>query len=227
MPRKLSKEYRMPKKLLLFPFGGNARESLMSIFAVNEAENCWDILGFIDDDDSNHGKQCCDVKVLGGRKILSEIPEALVLAVPGSPANFLRRSAVINELQLDESRFATIIHPSVRKARDAKVGYNTLIMPNVIVSCGVSIGNHCILLPNSVVSHDSRVDDYCCVGSNVSISGSVCIGQSCYVGSGVKMRENVSIGAGSLVGIGSNVIADIPAGVIAAGNPARLIKSIS
>ena len=46
----------MPKKLLLFPFGGNARESLLSVFAINEIKQEWDILGFIDDDRRSTGK---------------------------------------------------------------------------------------------------------------------------------------------------------------------------
>jgi sugar O-acyltransferase (sialic acid O-acetyltransferase NeuD family) len=217
----------MPKKLLLFPFGGNARESLLSVFAINEIRKEWDILGFIDDDQSQRGKDCCGIKVLGGRAILDKMPEAFVLAVPGSPTSYLRRKDIIASLYADKSRFATIIHPSVVIAPDAIIGYNTIIMPNVVISCGVRIGSHCILLPNSVVSHDSIVDDYCCLGSNISISGSVRIGSSCYIGSGTKMRENVSIGEGTLIGLGSTVISDIQAGVIAAGCPAKVFRKVT
>ncbi len=214
----------MPKKLLLFPFGGNAKESLMSIFAINEIKKEWDILGFVDDDHSVLGKECCGVKVLGGRDILKDNPEAYVLAVPGSPQSYAKRQEVIESLSVKESRFATIIHPSVAIARDATIGFNTLIMPNVVISCEVKIGNHCIILPNTVVSHDSVVDDYCCIGSNISISGSVRIGSGCYIGSGTKIRENISIGTGSLIGLGANVVSNIRAGVIAVGSPAKEIN---
>ena len=214
----------MSKKLLLFPFGGNARESLMSVFAINARRKEWDILGFMDDDPSRHGKRCCGIEVLGGREILNDFPDAFVLAVPGSPASYLRRKDIIGGLGIDKTRFATIIHPSVQIAPDAIVGYNTLIMPNVVITCGVRIGNHCIFLPNTVVSHDSAIDDYCCFGSNISISGSVRIGSSCYIGSGTKVREDVSIGAGTLVGLGSNVISNIEAGVVAVGSPAKVIR---
>jgi sugar O-acyltransferase (sialic acid O-acetyltransferase NeuD family) len=214
----------MSSKLVLFPFGGNARESLMSVFAINERNMEWDILGFIDDDQSRHGKECCGIKVLGGRDILKEIPDAFVLAVPGSPTNYSRRKDVIENLPIDTSRFATIIHPSVGRALDATIGFNTIIMSNVVISCGVTIGRHCVILPNTVVSHDSVIGDYCCIGSNVSVSGSVHIGPNCYIGSGTKMREDISIGAGTLVGLGSNVLSDIPADVIAVGSPAKVIR---
>lgn len=214
------------KKLLLFPFGGNARESLIAIFAANSQEPQWEVLGFVDDDRSNHGKECCGVYVLGGRTIIQETPEAMVLALPGNPGNYNRRKEIIAGLQLEESRFATVLHPSVTKSPDATVGYNTLVMANVVLSCGVRIGSHCVILPNTVVSHDSSVGDYCCLGSNISVSGSVAIGQNCYIGSGTKMREKITIGAGALVGLGSNLIGDIPADVIAAGNPARVLKRL-
>jgi sugar O-acyltransferase (sialic acid O-acetyltransferase NeuD family) len=214
----------MCKKLLLFPFGGNAKESLMSIFAINERRKEWDILGFVDDDNSVLGKECCGVRVLGGRDILKDHSDAYVLAVPGSPQNYSRRKEVIESLQVEESRFATIVHPSVAIARDALIGYNTLIMPNVVISCEVMIGNHCIILPNTVVSHDSVVDDFCCMGSNISVSGSVRIGSGCYIGSGTKIREDISIGKGALIGLGSNVVSDIRAGVIAVGSPAKEIR---
>jgi sugar O-acyltransferase (sialic acid O-acetyltransferase NeuD family) len=216
----------MSKKLLLFPFGGNAKESLMSIFAINEKSREWEIAGFMDDNSSLHGKDCCGVKVLGGREILGEIPDAFVLAVPGSPTGYLRRKEIIETLQLETSRFATIIHPSVGIAADAVIGFNTLIMSNVVISCEVKVGNHCIILPNTVVSHDSVVEDYCCIGSNVTISGSVRIGRNCYIGSGTKMREDVSIGAGTLIGLGSNVLSDIEPGVIAVGSPAKVIRKV-
>ncbi len=214
----------MSRKLLLFPFGGNAREALMSVFAINERYKEWDILGFIDDDQSRHGKECCGIMVLGGRELLREIPDVFVLAVPGSPSNYRSRAKVIGSLGIEDSRFATIIHPSAGRALDAVIGCNTVIMSNVIISCGVTIGSHCVILPNTVVSHDSVVGDYCCIGSNVSVSGSVHIGANCYIGSGTKLREDIHIGEGTLVGLGSNVLSDLPPGVIAVGSPAKVMR---
>ncbi|HUI69423.1 MAG TPA: hypothetical protein VL354_02810, partial [Spirochaetia bacterium] len=105
----------MPKKLLLFPFGGNAKESLLSIFAINAIRHEWDVDGFVDDEPSLWGKEYSGIKVLGGRDVLRERTDAFVLAVPGSPGSYLRRQAVIDSLSLEASRFATIIHPSVTR----------------------------------------------------------------------------------------------------------------
>jgi len=214
----------MSKTLLIFPFGGNARESLISVLALNRVNPEWEVMGFIDDDASQHGNDYCGVKVLGGRELIEKYEEAFVLAVPGSPKGYLKRKATINSLAVEQSRFATIIHPSVVRAPDSVIGYNTLLMAHVVVSCGTRIGNHCVVLPNTVLAHDSSVGDYGCIGSNVSISGSVGIGCECYIGSGVKIRENIRVGDRALIGLGSNVISDIEKETVAVGNPARAIR---
>lgn len=212
----------MPRKLFLFPFGGNAREALLSVLAINRISREWEVSGFIDDNSLKHGQQCCGVMVVGGRELLRAFPDAMLLAVPGSPQNYGSRDEIITSLGIEPERFATIVHPSVCLSPDAKIGCNTIIMANAVISCGVSIGNHCVILPNTVVSHDSVVGDYCCLGSNISVSGSVEIAEKCYIGSGSRMREHIRIGAATMVGLGSNVVSDLPAGVIAVGNPAKV-----
>ncbi|MBN2452681.1 MAG: NeuD/PglB/VioB family sugar acetyltransferase [Candidatus Omnitrophica bacterium] len=214
----------MPKKIALFPFGGNAREALLPILAANAKKKEWDVLGFIDDDPKVHGKDCLGVKVLGGREVLGGFPGVSVLAVPGNPKSFSRRREIIESLGLDDKRFATIIDPSVVVSPDARIGRNVLLMANVVVSCGVTIGDHCIVLPNTSILHDTVIGDYTCVGSNVSISGGVRVGAGCYIGSGSRIKESVSVKEGALIGLGANVISDIDGGVVAVGNPARVIR---
>ena len=217
----------MPKKLIIFPFGGNGRESLLSILAINAKKKKWDVLGFVDDNKANWGKICCGIKVLGGRDVIKKIPDSKILAVPGNPHNFLERKTIIDGLGIENSRFATIIHPSAVISPDSEIGYNVTIMANCFVGCNVKIGNHSVFLPNTVISHDSKIGDYCCVGSNTSISGYVTIGPGTYVGSGTNVRNNISIGARCLVGLGANIISDFKDGVVIAGNPAKTIEKVA
>ena len=52
------------------------------------------------------------------------------------------------------------------------------------------------------------------------------IGDNVFVGMGVRILKGVTIGADSVIGAGSVVSASIPAGVIAAGNPARPVREL-
>jgi sugar O-acyltransferase (sialic acid O-acetyltransferase NeuD family) len=214
------------KDLLFFPFGGNARESLIAALAQNKIKPMWNIKGFIDDNQSLLGKKCCGVPVMGGKEKLKDFPSAQVIAVPGRADNFMKRKKIIDLLNLPNESFAIVIDPSARIAPDAEIGKNTVLMANVVASSLVKIGDHNIILPNTVIAHDSIIGDYSIIGSNVTISGGCNIGSNCYIGSGTSIKENIKIGNGSLIGMASNVVTDVSAGVVVAGNPARFFRSI-
>jgi maltose O-acetyltransferase len=52
------------------------------------------------------------------------------------------------------------------------------------------------------------------------------IAENVFVGMSVKILKGVTIGADSVIGAGAVVTSSIPAGVIAAGNPARVIREL-
>lgn len=52
------------------------------------------------------------------------------------------------------------------------------------------------------------------------------IGENVFMGMSVKVLKGVTIGADSVIGAGAVVTSSIPAGVIAAGNPARVVREL-
>lgn len=58
------------------------------------------------------------------------------------------------------------------------------------------------------------------------VSEPVLLKKGCWLGANVIVLPGVTIGENSVVGAGSLVTKSIPAGVLAAGNPARVIRSI-
>jgi maltose O-acetyltransferase len=52
------------------------------------------------------------------------------------------------------------------------------------------------------------------------------IGDNVFVGMGVKILKGVTIGSDSVIGAGAVVTGVIPAGVVAAGNPATVIREL-
>ena len=204
----------MKKKLILFPFSGNSFE------AVDCALHEFDIIGFVDDHPDKQGAQALGI-INYQRDFIDNNNDAFVLALPGSPSTYEKRNLIIASLQLDSSRFATVIHPSASVSKHARIGFNTLIMAGAVVTSNAIIGNHVIILPNSVIHHDTTIGDYTCIGSNVTIAGNVTVGNQCYIGSGSSIINGISIASGTLVGMGSNVIRPVNKKSVVAGNPAR------
>jgi acetyltransferase-like isoleucine patch superfamily enzyme len=52
------------------------------------------------------------------------------------------------------------------------------------------------------------------------------IGDDVFVGMGVRILKGATIGDGAVIGAGSVVTGAIPAGVVAAGNPARVVREL-
>jgi len=116
-------------------------------------------------------------------------------------------------------------------------------------SAAVTIGTGTWLNNNfcAIAEHVSiSIGKNCLIGMNVEISDSdfhgmavenrrkslakwarpVLIQDDVFIGSNVKVLKGVTVGCGSIIANGSIVTKDIPAGVIAGGNPARVIKVI-
>lgn len=213
--------------LLLFPFGGNAQETLVTIMAINKIKPTFKVLGFLDDDKTTWGKKTLGISVLGGKRLVNQYKDAKIIAVPGNPSTFHKREEIISQLKIDSNRFTSIIDPLARVSEDAKIGKNTVIMANCFISCSTRIGNHVLIMSNSVVSHNSKIGDYTLVGSQVCVSGHVKVGKNCYLGSKTSIKDHITISKNSLIGIGSNIINNIPACSVAVGNPAKVIRKIN
>jgi acetyltransferase-like isoleucine patch superfamily enzyme len=92
---------------------------------------------------------------------------------------------------------------------------------------GIAIGDRC-LLGSEVTIYDSDFHD---LRPGRRRGGSprmaaVELEQDVFVGDRVTILKGVRVGAGSVIGAGSVVSSSIPPGVIAAGNPARILRQV-
>ncbi|CAB5151512.1 Serine acetyltransferase (EC [Olavius algarvensis associated proteobacterium Delta 3] len=89
----------------------------------------------------------------------------------------------------------------------------------------IVVGNNCTITYGCIiVSHDASAMH---IHPEDDGEGSVVIGNNVYIGVGSIILRNVTIGDNSVIGAGSVVLKDIPENVVAAGNPARTVKTIS
>lgn len=55
----------------------------------------------------------------------------------------------------------------------------------------------------------------------------ITVGDDVWIGGGVRVMPGVTIGSGTVIGGGSVVTRDLPGGVVAAGNPCRVLRPIT
>jgi maltose O-acetyltransferase len=91
----------------------------------------------------------------------------------------------------------------------------------------VEIGDNVMFAPNvQVYTASHPLDVKGRVEEGVEFGLPVKIGHNVWVGGGAIICPGVSIGDNSVIGAGAVVTKDVPADVVVAGNPARVIKSI-
>jgi maltose O-acetyltransferase len=110
-----------------------------------------------------------------------------------------------------------------------KVGAGTSLSNNiqVIAEDSVSIGERC-LIGDGVLIMDSDAHSLSAAGRHDQppLVSPVIIEDNVFIGSRVIILKGVTIGKDSVIGAGSVVIRSIPPGVIAAGNPAKVIRPL-
>lgn len=109
------------------------------------------------------------------------------------------------------------------------IGNNTAINNNfsVIARSKIVIGNDVIIGVNCrIEDNDGHNLDLDKRNNDGIYSKPVYIGNNVFLGSGVTVLKGVTIGKNSIIGSSSVVTADIPDNVVAAGNPARVIRTL-
>lgn len=90
----------------------------------------------------------------------------------------------------------------------------------------VSIGEHVLFGPNIGIYAVGHAIDPELRRKGYEFGLPVNIGDNVWVGGSTVFNPGVAVGENSIIGAGSVVTKDIPANVIAAGNPARIIRPI-
>lgn len=134
------------------------------------------------------------------------------------------RQEIVERLQLKETDYGVVIHPSAIISPTAKIGFGTVIMPKAVVNADSRIGNQVILNTGCIVEHDCKVNHFVHISPSAVLTGGVIINEGTQVGANSTVNPLVEVGKWSIVGAGSVVIRDIPDHVTAVGVPTKVIK---
>lgn len=144
---------------------------------------------------------------------------------PGDPA---RRRALLEELLGSIGQDVEVRPPlhvdlgsriTIGDRTTVDLGLTALDVAEIRIGADCRIGPHVqILTPLHPLDAEQR-------RARWESAAPVTIGDNVWIGGGTIISPGVTIGDGSVIGAGSVVVSDIAAGVLAVGNPAKVIRT--
>lgn len=109
------------------------------------------------------------------------------------------------------------------------IGKNFFSNYNLVIldTARVTIGDNVFIAPDCGIYAAGHPINAAQRNEGLEYAKPVVIGNNVWIGGGVKIMPGVTIGSNVVIGSGSVVTKDIPDGVVAVGNPCRVIREIS
>jgi sugar O-acyltransferase (sialic acid O-acetyltransferase NeuD family) len=136
------------------------------------------------------------------------------------------RIAIQNLLASNGLRVEPLVDPAATVAATATLGVGTHVLAQSVVAASARVGEACI------INHRGGVDHECVLGAGVHVApgatlcGNVVVGDGVMIGAGAVVLPGIKIDRDTIVGAGAVVTHDLPAGVVAVGNPARVVRNV-
>ncbi len=207
--------------LAIYGAHGLAREVYIIARKINQIHHRWSEYCFIDD--INEIAEVNEVKVYKFSELMKERKNndiEVVIAV-GEPGV---RDFMYQRVKDEGVRLATLIHPGVYIDETTTVSEGVVIAEGVTITDNVEIGANTYIQSHAVIGHDIKIGQHTVIGSNCQIGGGDYIGDRVFMGFLSGTTDHISIGNDSVISAGAIVFRELPEGVVALGNPARIMK---
>lgn len=210
------------KKIVIIGAGGFGREVQWLIERINEKEDIWEILGYVDDGVAR-GTIVDGLPVLGTVQELKEREDSLAV-VCAVGASKIRKKIMNQIIENPNLEFPNLIDPSVQMSDRIAMGKGNIICAGNILTVDITMGNFDIINLDCTVGHDAKFDSYVTVYPSVNISGCTQIGEKVELGTGSQIIQGISIVKDTIVGAGTVVVKNITEPGTYVGAPARKIN---
>lgn len=146
------------------------------------------------------------------------------------PSELKKRQTLLKEMFAEIGNDCTIEPPLHANWGGHHVHFGKGVYANfnltLVDDTHIYVGDHVMFGPNVTISAGTHPVDPELREKGIQYNMPVRIGKNVWIGSGAQILPGVTIGENSVIGAGSVVTKDIPANVVAIGNPCRPMREI-
>ncbi len=131
------------------------------------------------------------------------------------------RQRLAEQLQLDESCWASVVHPRAVVSAHARVQAGSFVAANAVLAPQAQLGRGVIVNHAAVVDHDVVLGDFCHVAPGAVLGGGSALGARVLLGAGAVVLPGVRICDDAVIGAGAVVVRDVLTPGVWRGVPAQ------
>ncbi len=184
-------------------------------------EGSWNILGFVDNDDSKAGGRLCGLPILSRDHLASRDIEGLnaVIAISRPAA----KAHIAEKLKARGVVFPNFVaRGSWLSNGVVTLGRGVLIYPGTSIDHETEIGNFVTINAGCAIGHNAQVGDFATISPGVCLGGYTTVGRGAFLGIGCCTKQGVEIGARSVVGGQAMLIGNVDAEKTVVGVPGKV-----
>jgi len=158
---------------------------------------------------------------------LGESPDKnspVIFGVSGPKNKYPIFNYFMDNCHLSKNQFINVVHNTSYLSKSTILKAGCFVEQNVTISSQTRLGFGVTIKRGVLIGHHCNIGDFVDINPGVIIAGKVCLGKGSVIGAGATVLDGVVIGENSVIGAGSLVTKDIPSGVIAYGNPCKIIR---
>ena len=195
--------------------GGDGAVQVLDVLAKTPGQQA---VAILDDNPELRGKKVNGVPVTGGidiDRIVDLYEQGEFDAAVISISTIIKlRAELFEKLKGRGIPFANVIHPSVVKGMNVKMGEGNIIMAFTHLGACASLGDNNFISAYCSIEHHNEMGNHCSFGPGVITSSRVIFGDQVRCGTGIFIEPKISIGAKSVIGSGCIIWQNVPAGAV-------------
>ncbi len=166
----------------------------------------------------------CARPAVGHLDDFNPAPGEVYLLGPTTPKRAVLAKKLIDRFGL---HFHTLVHPSAYVSPLAALAEGVFVGARSVIGPGARLAEHVFVNRGVTIGHDTRIGAFSRIQPGSNLGGLSHIGRGVTIAIGATLTERLVVGDYAFIGAGAVVTSDVPAGVLMAGVPAKVKKSLA